>query len=195
MKRILLHTCCGPCATHCVDVLRREWDVSLFFANSNIAPRDEYETRLAAARQLAERLGLPLFVDPYDHAAWLEEIRGMENEPEKGARCARCFAFNLRRTARHAGQNGFDAFTTTLTVSPHKDSASLFRVGEEWESFLAVNFKKADGFRHSLRLAAEYDLYRQDYCGCEFSLHPPRRLGETPRPTDKGARAGRASPG
>jgi epoxyqueuosine reductase len=166
---LLLHICCGPCAGPAIERLQQEHAVTGFFSNSNIAPRAEYDLRLAAARQLAAACDLRLEEDAYDHAAWLAFIRGLEAEPERGRRCERCFAFNLGRTAGFAAQHGYDAFTTTLTVSPHKDSAVIFRVGAACGPFLAEDFKKADGFRRSLELARLHGLYRQRDCGCEFS--------------------------
>jgi predicted adenine nucleotide alpha hydrolase (AANH) superfamily ATPase len=187
---LLLHTCCGPCATACVERLRDTHAVTLFFSNSNIAPEAEYSKRLEQARKLARALSLPLVEDAYDHDAWLARVRGFEAEPEGGRRCPVCFRFSLERTARHAQAGGFAAFTTTLTVSPHKDSPTIFAIGESWDAFLPVNFKKADGFRRGIALARQYDLYRQDYCGCEFSrrprpvipdgMRPPSRSGATP---------------
>jgi len=171
--RILLHVCCGPCAAHCATELMRSRDVTLFFSNSNIHPRGEHERRLAEARKLAGILGLPLVEDPYDHESWLRAISGLESMPEKGARCAACFAFSLGRTAGYASANGFAAFTTTLTVSPHKHSPTLFSAGRAHPGFVAVDFKKRDGFGRSMELARRYGLYRQDYCGCEFS-HPEK---------------------
>jgi epoxyqueuosine reductase len=168
--RVLLHVCCGPCATHAIERLRTEHEVTLFFSNSNIHPPEEYERRLAAAPPASARLVLPLVEDVYDHAAWRAAVIGLEDEPERGRRCEPCFAFNLSRAADYAREHGFDRFTTTLTISPHKSSATIFRVGASLGPFLAVDFKKGDGFRRGLALSREYGLYRQGYCGCEFSL-------------------------
>ena len=193
--RVLLHVCCGPCASACVPALRElGHDVSLFYSNSNIDTAEEFEKRLANARKLAESDGVALEADAYDHADWYEQVaKGFEDEPEKGARCARCFRYNLSRTAAFAAARGYDAFTTSLTVSPHKVSPMVFEAGEDaaWTvsakdcggsaaatpSFLPVDFKKKDGFLRSLRRAAELGLYRQSYCGCEFSR---RQDGGTP---------------
>ena len=166
---LLLHVCCGPCATHSVQALQREHHVTLFFSNSNIAPPAEYEKRLAAARRVAESCGTPLVEDAGDHAAWLECVRGLEQEPEKGRRCERCFEFNLSRAARYAAEHGFDRFTTTLTISPHKDAGQIFRIGAQLGPFLAVDLKKGGGFKRSADLSRDFGLYRQTYCGCEFS--------------------------
>jgi len=179
-RTLLLHVCCGPCATHAIDWLRREYVVTLFFSNSNIWPPSEYALRLEQARKLALACGTPLIEDDYDHEAWRAFIHGLEDEPERGRRCARCFEFNLIRTARVAAARGCDCFTTTLTTSPHKDARTIFSIGHRLGPFLAVDLKKQNGFLHSLALSRDYGLYRQDYCGCEWS----RRPGEAERAPD-----------
>ncbi|MBM4148910.1 MAG: epoxyqueuosine reductase QueH [Lentisphaerae bacterium] len=168
--RLLLHVCCAPCAAHAAKTMSEDWEVTLFFSNSNISPPEEYERRLGEARKLAVACGAPLVEDAHDHAGWLRAVAGFEREPEGGARCERCFAYNLARAARFAAGHGFDAFTTTLSVSPHKNSSAIFRAGTGFGGFLETDFKKRDGFRKSIALARELGLYRQDYCGCEFSL-------------------------
>jgi predicted adenine nucleotide alpha hydrolase (AANH) superfamily ATPase len=172
--RLLLHICCAPCATHAVRRLGEDYAVTGFFSNSNIAPREEYERRLDNARRLAALCGIPLLEDGYDHDAWRETVRGLEDEPERGRRCAACFRFNLARTAAYAAAHGFDRFTTTLTISPHKDSRAIFAIGRSLGPFLEVDLKKQDGFLKSRELSREYGLYRQDYCGCEFSARGRR---------------------
>ena len=168
---MLLHTCCAPCATAPVERLRAEgFEVILYFSNSNIYPFQEYLLRLQHARRLAERLGLSLVEDVYDHAAWLRHILGLEDEPEGGQRCRQCFVYNLGRSAQCARRLGIPAFTTTLTVSRHKSSAEIFRSGSGFAGFAAIDFKKQNGFTRSLRLSRSLGLYRQSYCGCEFSL-------------------------
>ena len=160
--------------------------MALFFSNCNIDTREEFERRLAAARALGAADGVEVVADDYDHADWLEQVaKGFENEPEKGARCDRCFRYSLARAAAYAAAHGYDAFTTSLTVSPHKVSPRIFAAGEDaaWTAgvkacgggasaapkFLPVDFKKRNGFLVSTRRAAELGLYRQSYCGCEFS--------------------------
>ena len=178
MGTLLLHACCAPCASHCVLALReRGHDVTLFYANANIAPRDEFLRRLDAIYILADRLNVPVLPDEPDHADWLDRVAtGFERAPEKGARCERCFRYSLTRTREAMQARGFDSFTTTLSVSPHKHSPTLLKIGRELdaEHFLAADFKKEDGFARSLRLAAEFGLYRQRDCGCEFSRRPCR---------------------
>jgi predicted adenine nucleotide alpha hydrolase (AANH) superfamily ATPase len=145
--------------------------VTLCFANANLAPAEEYERRLTAARQLAEHVGAPLLVDPPDHAAWLTAMQGVEQAAEGGDRCGRCFRYSLERVHALAAAQGFEAFTTSLTISPHKRSAVILAIGRELDPirFLAVDFKKQHGFQRSTELAKSYQLYRQNYCGCEFS--------------------------
>jgi len=147
--------------------------VTLFFSNANIAPDAEYQQRLNAVHTLAERLALPLVIDATSHDDWLTRVAaGFEVEPERGARCGRCFRYSLSRTHQVVEEQGFDAFTTSLTVSPHKPSSLIFEIGHSLDDsrFLVIDFKKHDGFRRSVQLAAEMGLYRQAYCGCEFSL-------------------------
>ncbi|MCX7846650.1 MAG: epoxyqueuosine reductase QueH [bacterium] len=166
---VLLHVCCAPCAPHPIELLQQQYRVTLFFSNSNIAPRDEYLVRLQHVRRLVSIYHLELIEDEYDHTAWLEHVRGLEDEPERGARCVACFAFSLRRAGEYAAQHGFDAFTTTLTVSPHKATEKIFAVGQRFANFLPLDFKKQDGYARSTARARQHHFYRQEYCGCEFS--------------------------
>ncbi len=169
--RILLHVCCAPCSTVAVERLLEEgWGVVLFFSNSNIHPGEEYCKRLAEARSLASTMELELVEDVYDHKAWLECVRGLENEPERGRRCLKCFQYNLRRTAATMEHLGLDCFTTTLTVSRHKSSGDIFAVAAALPGFIAMDFKKRDGYARSIALSRTLELYRQGYCGCEFSM-------------------------
>jgi predicted adenine nucleotide alpha hydrolase (AANH) superfamily ATPase len=141
----------------------------MFYSNSNIDSAGEFEKRLDAARRLADADSVELVADGYDHDGWLREVAdGFEDEPEKGARCARCFRYNLSRAAGYAAAHGFDAFATSLTVSPHKVSDMVFAASGDGR-FMKADFKKRDGFKTSLRRSAELGLYRQSYCGCEFS--------------------------
>lgn len=176
--KVVLHACCGPCASACGPRLKEEGhEVVLFFSNSNLDTREEYERRLAAARALGAADGVEVVADDYDHADWLEKVaKGFEQEPEKGARCARCFRYSLARAAAWAAARGYEAFTTSLTVSPHKVSPVVFAAGHDVErqiggaaKFLERNFKKGNGFLLSLKRSAELGLYRQSHCGCEFS--------------------------
>ena len=195
----LLHTCCGPCASYCVPALKEMGrEVTMFFANSNIDTKEEFEKRLHEAEKLAAVEGVKIVALPYDHEEWLREVAaGYEHEPEKGARCSRCFRYNLTKVAEYAKAHGFDEFTTSLTVSPHKVSPVIFHMGvvaaenvtgaKWWDSmprFICVDFKKGGGYDYSVKRAIELGLYRQDYCGCEFSkdrwtIHSKRKTEST----------------
>ncbi len=168
--KVLLHTCCGPCASACVPRLKAMGEeVTMLFANSNIDTLAEFEKRKNEAEKVAKAEGVKLVALPYDHAKWLKEVAlGRENAPEKGERCAKCFKFNLAETQRYMQEHGFDAFTTSLTVSPHKVSKMIFASTSD-KRFKEIDFKKEDGFKLSLKRSAQLGLYRQSYCGCEFS--------------------------
>lgn len=169
---LLLHICCAPCGGGCVErLLETGRKVRLFYSNSNIATAEEFDRRLDSVRKLAGIFHVELEIDPYNHAAWRETVRGMEQEPERGARCAYCFEFSLRRTAERARALGMH-FATTLTVSPHKSSRVLFEVGERiaHNVFEPIDFKKRDGFKRGREIARQYGFYLQNFCGCEFSV-------------------------
>jgi hypothetical protein len=147
----------------------------LFYPNSNIFPKDEWERRLENAKKVAKLYGLPLVREPYNHGEWLDFIKGWEGEPEGGRRCEKCFEFNLQKTAEKCQKLHIENFTTTLTISPHKDSKKIFSVAKKIANqcdvnFVEKNFKKREGFKHSVKLSKKLDLYRQNYCGCEFSI-------------------------
>ena len=167
---VVLHTCCGPCASACVPRLKDDGhEVTMLFANSNIDTREEFEKRKAEAEKLARHDGVRFVSLPYDHAEWLREVAaGYENEPEKGKRCERCFRYNLAKASEFVRANGIESFTTSLTVSPHKVSQMIFAASDD-PAFLKMDFKKKEGFKLSVKRAEELGLYRQSYCGCEFS--------------------------
>jgi len=170
-NKILIHSCCAPCAAPSVERVQLDgYDVALYFSNSNIYPEAEYHQRLENMRKLSDIYEVILEEDLYDHDAWLEHIRGFEDEPEKGLRCQKCFEFNLERTAQLAKLHGYSHFTTTLTLSPHKISKIIFAIGAKFPEYKAYDFKKKHGFLRSIALSKEWDLYRQSYCGCEFSM-------------------------
>ena len=199
----LLHTCCGPCASACVPALKELGrEVTMLFANSNIDTKEEFEKRLREAGKLAAVDGVKIVALPYDHEEWLREVAaGYEHEPEKGARCTRCFRYNLTKAAEYAKAHGFDEFTTSLTVSPHKVSKTIFEIAENLKlhcspspstfAFLPIDFKKREGFKLSTRRTKELGLYRQAYCGCEFSKWRIHHKPETAS-TNLDARAGKS---
>jgi epoxyqueuosine reductase len=172
---ILLHICCAPDATAVFERLKEKYTVTGFFHNPNIHPEEEYRKRLKDAVCVAKTMNFPLEVPPYEPQEWFDAVKGLEQEPEQGERCKVCFKFNLRAAAKKAYQSGIPYFTTTLTISPHKIAADIFAAGEEAAAefgpeFKAFDFKKKDGFKRSLILSREMHLYRQNYCGCLFSL-------------------------
>ncbi len=173
--KILLHICCAPDSTAVFEMLCSRYAVTGYFHNPNIYPLEEYQKRSSEARKAALKMGFPLVVPSYKPEEWNKRIKGLEHEPEKGLRCEICFRFNLWSTARKAREMHIPNFTTTLTISPHKDSNLIIRigkaVGEEFGvNFLDIDFKKKHGFQRSLELSREWNLYRQNYCGCRYSM-------------------------
>lgn len=173
--KLLLHVCCAPDVTVAAERLRSSHELGVYFFNPNIHPRTEYLKRLEEMERIAPKLGVQRHAAPYDPQRWLDAIRGTESEPEGGSRCEICFRERLLATAIAAKELGYDLFGTVLTVSPHKNADLINKIGAEIAEQVGVqyfpsNFKKQDGFKRSLELSREFDLYRQDYCGCEFSL-------------------------
>lgn len=177
--RLLLQCCCAPCSSSVLAVLTPFFDVTVYFYNPNIHPQAEYEKRLAQLPKLlagaAYRNDIKVLDAPYIPADFFAAVQGLEDEPEGGARCTECFRLRLSETAKQAKAHGFDYFTTTLTVSPHKNAAVLNEIGlalgaEYGVRFLPSDFKKKEGYKESIRLSKAYDLYRQDYCGCVYSM-------------------------
>ena len=149
------------------------WKPTLFFSNSNIFPQEEADLRYDALLTVAQAYSLPVIREVWDHDEWLDAVSGLEGEKEGGKRCEACFAYNLAQASQKAEQLGFSHFCTTLTVSRFKNSKTIFRVGEQFPLFEELDFKKKGGFDRSLVLARELGLYRQHYCGCEFSNPSP----------------------
>ncbi len=177
-RSLLLHVCCGPCAAGCVERLLAHYDrVGLYYSNSNICTADEFEKRLCYVRELADHFDLPLSVDSYDHASWLSVTEEYREEPEGGLRCGRCFGYSLGRAAAAAARLGYESFATSLTVSPRKSSDLVFAAGREYSGFTEWNFKKDSGYLRGLELAKGWNFYRQDFCGCEFSLRSREKSG------------------
>ena len=174
-KRLLLHSCCAPCSSHCLSELSPQIGVTVLYYNPNLDCAGEYEKRKREQLRFLRETGLADFLDcDYAPEDYLAAVRGLEEEKEGGARCAVCFRLRLERTAREAKARGFDYFATTLTVSPLKNAKFIntigFAVAEEvGVRYLPSDFKKRGGYLHSVKLSEEYGLYRQDYCGCAFS--------------------------
>jgi len=177
-QNLLLHCCCAPCAGHVIECLMPNYNVTLFFYNPNIWPADEYDKRKTALVTLLDRADfvqkMPILECEFDNTVFDNAVLSMHNEPEGGARCSVCYEIRLRETALRAKVEGFDIFTTTLSVSPHKKSALLNEIGNKLSEeidikYLEADFKKRDGYKRSVELSREYEIYRQNYCGCEFS--------------------------
>lgn len=173
-EKLLLHSCCAPCSSYVLDYLLKHFDVTLFYYNPNIHPIEEYRKRADEQKRLCEILSVPYIEGEYDPDLYFCKVRGLENEPEGGARCTPCFEMRLDRTAVMAKKLGIDIIATTLTVSPHKNAPLINSIGESVSkthgvTWLPSDFKKRNGYLESIRLSKEYDLYRQVYCGCTFS--------------------------
>lgn len=172
--RILAHVCCAPDALYVFGLLAEDFEVSGYFYNPNIHPRDEYDLRLQEARKVARTLGIDLIEDVYDAERWFKVTQKFKEEPEKGRRCDVCYALRLEKTARKASELGYDIFTTVMSLSPLKKADVLNRIGRMFShrynvDFYEANFKKKDGFKKSVELSKSHGLYRQDYCGCLYS--------------------------
>lgn len=179
--RLLLQSCCGPCSSYVLEYLTRYFSVTVLFYNPNIQPEPEYKKRLENQIKLINSLPVKnpvsLLGCGYDGDAFTNAVRGLESEPEGGARCAVCFRLRLEETARLAQEGNFDFFCTTLSVSPHKDAQLINRLGCEISEkygvpWLPCDFKKKGGYLRSIELSRQYELYRQNYCGCLYSKNP-----------------------
>ncbi len=170
--RLLLHACCAPCLSAPLELLSSRFELTVWYDNPNIMPREEYEKRLGEFEKL-RRWPFRLETAPWDNEGFLAAVRGHEGDREGGARCAICFRLRLGRTAEKARAEGYDFFCTTLTVSPHKNAALLNAIGEELSAeagvpWLYSDFKKRDGYKRSIEICRELGIYRQMYCGCQL---------------------------
>ena len=191
---LLLHACCGPCSSYVIEYLANIFDITIYYYNPNIHPKEEYFRRLEELKKFLERFPdavkneVKLVVDEYNPEEYFEATNvrqevELQSEPEKGERCRRCYLFRMKRAWEYACKKNFDWFTTTLSISPHKDSEKINVIGRELEEkttdslsitsqtkFLPSDFKKKGGFLRSTQLSEEYGLWRQDYCGCVYSM-------------------------
>lgn len=178
--RLLLHSCCAPCSSYVLEYLSRYFQITIDYYNPNIYPAEEYEKRVEEQRFLAEAMSssvhpIAVRASSYDPQEFYQTVKGYEGEPEGGERCFLCYELRLRHAAQMAKEGGFDFFTTTLTISPLKNAGKLNEIGERLGSlygvsFLPSDFKKKNGYKRSVELSGEYGLYRQDYCGCVYSI-------------------------
>lgn len=175
---LLLHACCAPCSSHTLTVVSERFNTVLYFCNPNISPESEFNFRLSELKRLVKEMGLDIHIieEPYDPAPFFELAKGLEELPERGERCRRCIGFRLKMAGAKAAELGCDYFTTTLTISPHKDCGFINECGADVSAecgipYLFSDFKKHDGYKHSIELSRQYSLYRQNYCGCIYSKH------------------------
>ena len=172
--KLLLHSCCAPCSSACIERLKKHFELTIFYYNPNLDSVEEYSLRASEQMRLCKELGVDVLVSDYSPNTFLSAVKGHENDLEGGARCDICFALRLDQTAKIAKDRGFDFFTTTLTISPLKNAQKLNEIGyacakKHGANWLPSDFKKKGGYLRSIELSKEYGLYRQDYCGCAFS--------------------------
>jgi predicted adenine nucleotide alpha hydrolase (AANH) superfamily ATPase len=184
IPRLLLHSCCAPCSSYVLTYLKQYFAITVYYYNPNIWPAEEYGKREEEQKRLIDQLNQELsgpaisfLAGSYEPERFYQMAAGREDAPEGGVRCAGCFALRLGEAAKRAREGGFDFFTTTLTISPLKNAEKLNEIGEqiagqEGVAWLPSDFKKKDGYRCSVQLSEKYGLYRQNYCGCEFSRRP-----------------------
>ena len=181
---LLLHACCAPCSSYVLEYLSQHFAITLFFYNPNISPREEYDFRAAELVRLVEEMGLSeqisVLYGDYDPQVFLDMAKGLEELPEGGGRCKKCYALRLEESARVAAEKRFDFYTTTLSISPHKNAEWLNEIGDEMGArygvrYLTSDFKKKNGYKRSCELSVQYGLYRQNYCGCIYSKQAAER--------------------
>jgi hypothetical protein len=178
-KKLLLHSCCAPCSSYVLEYLSRYFEIIIFYYNPNIGRAEEYEKRVAELKSLISRVQyhypVTLIEGAYEPERFYQAAKGLEQEPERGKRCYECYKLRLAETARLSKELGTDYFTTTLSISPMKNADWLVQIGEELAEtygihYLPSDFKKKGGYQRSIELSNTYGLYRQNYCGCVFSV-------------------------
>ncbi len=176
--RLLLHSCCAPCSSYVLEYLTEYFDITVYYYNPNISPMGEYEKRIAEQKRLISEMkfknSVSFIEGTYNHDEFISLTRGLENLPEGGERCSLCYEMRLEAAAQKAAEINADYFTTTLSVSPYKNTAKLNTIGlklamEYGVPYLVSDFKKNNGYKRSIELSTEYGLYRQNFCGCIFS--------------------------
>jgi len=176
--KLLLHACCAPCSSAVLERLTEYFDITIFYYNPNIDSEEEYMKRYKELERFVSECNhkypIKVVMGQYDKDRWVDSIKGLENEPERGKRCFKCYKLRLEETSKYAEENDYPYFCTTLTLSPHKNSNWINEIGEELNNnystnYLYSDFKKKNGYKRSIELSHEYNLYRQDYCGCIYS--------------------------
>ena len=176
---LLLHVCCGPCSSSVLEILNKHFDITIYYYNPNTYPYEEYQKRLNEVIKLlneTNETNIKIINEKYDDEDYYEYVKGHEEDKEGGSRCYKCYFYRLNQTAKYAKENDYDYFTTTLSVSPYKNSKKLNEIGELLSNkynikYLYADFKKKDGYKKSIELSKKYNLYRQEYCGCKYSLN------------------------
>lgn len=190
---LLLHSCCGPCSSYCIEYLSQYFNITVFYYNPNIYPDEEYYHRVKEQQRFIKEFPtkhpVSFIEGDFDKESFYLIAKGLETEPEKGIRCHKCYELRLRRTAEVCKKKSFDFFTTTLTISPMKDSQILneigFRLADELGiKWLPSDFKKKEGYKRSTELSRNYNMYRQDYCGCVFSYNERQRQKKSGNETE-----------
>ncbi len=177
-ERLLLHVCCGPCSTYVLEYLGQYFPITVFYNNPNIYPKQEYDDRVVEAKKVIKsttsKYPIECVVSDYEPEKYFKAVKGLEELGERSERCEACFRLRLENSAKYAKDNGYKLFTTSLSISPHKDAQLLNRLGKDIAneyglSYLFSDFKKKGGYIRSIEISKELDLYRQEYCGCIFS--------------------------
>ena len=178
VPKLLLHACCAPCSSYVIEYLSNYFEITIYFYNPNMDSSEEYYKRLKELerfiKEFKTKYPVHLVSEEYNHDEFLEISKNLENEPERGKRCLKCYRLRLEKSFMYAKEKHFDFITTTLTLSPHKNSHVINEIGSDLEKkysfpYLYSDFKKREGYKRSIVLSSEYHLYRQNYCGCEFS--------------------------
>lgn len=178
-KKLFLHSCCGPCSSYVIEYLSNYFEITIYYYNPNISEKTEFNKRLEEQKRIVRELPTKYKVDViegnFDNDRYEDIIKGLENEPEGGSRCYKCYKLRMEETAKMAKKLGYDYFTTTLSISPYKNANWINEIGEELEKeydikYLYADFKKKNGYKRSIELSRIYNLYRQDYCGCKYSI-------------------------
>ena len=178
VPKLLLHACCAPCSSYCIEYLSNYFEITIYYYNPNIDTEDEYNYRFSELdrfiKEFKTKYPVHLVNAGYLHDDFINIATGLENEPERGKRCLKCYKLRLEKSYQYAKDNNYDYITTTLTLSPHKNSKVINEIGSELEKvyhvpYLYSDFKKREGYKRSIVLSREYNLYRQDYCGCQYS--------------------------
>ena len=190
--RLLVHACCAPCSSHTLLLLKNYFDIDVFYSNDNIYPYSEYEHRLNEIIDFTKKIdsSINVLYEDYNEDDYNNAVKGLEHLGEKTKRCYECYKLRMEKTAKYAKDNNYDYFTTTLSISPHKIERWINEIGYDLENkynvkYLYSNFKKEDGYKHSIELSKEYNLYRQDYCGCKYSLEE-RNIYDRAKEENKG---------